>query len=108
MNPIVAYLIVIAFKPLPFIAGGLTVGWVVASFEMYANDYVALAVPVGLSVGFSLTLLPYVLELHRAAKKVVDAQPPALSAGLVAIGVGVLVLTGTGVLMTRAALANTG
>ena len=102
MSHIVAYLIVLAFKPLPYIAGGLIVGWVVVADEMYTNDYVALAVPVGLSAGFSLTLLPYVLELHRAAKKVVEAKPTAPYEGLIAIGVGLLVLAATVYLMGQA------
>lgn len=71
MHPVLAYVVLLAMKPLPYIAGGLIVGWVFVSFDLYDNDYVALAVPTGMAVGFSLVFLPLTLALHRTAKRAV-------------------------------------
>lgn len=99
MHPVLAYVVLLAMKPLPYIAGGLIVGWVFVAFELYDNDYVALAVPTGMAVGFSLVFLPLTLALHRAAQRAVTDEHPTGWALLAAYGAGLLVLAGTGTLM---------
>ena len=99
MHPVLAYVILLTTKPLPYIAGGLIVGWVFVAFELYDNDYVALAVPTGMAVGFSLVFLPLTLALHRAAKRAVADKQPTGWALLAAYGAGLLMLAGTFALM---------
>ena len=102
MHPVLAYVILLAMRPLPYIAGGLIVGWVFVAFELYDNDYVALAIPTGMAVGFSLVFLPLTLALHRAAKRAVADKQPTGWALLAANSAGLLVLAGTFAVMRAA------
>lgn len=95
-----AYLVVIGSKPLPYIFAALIAGWTVTSLEIFDDDGVALLAAACLAIGASLVFLPPLLWVKEKADHRIGTNPehcvrwlPAQTVGMILFILFVLLLS---------------
>lgn len=90
LKDILAYVVHVGSKPLPYIFAALVAAWTVASLELFNDDNIALGAAVSLAVGVSLLFLPPLLWIKEKADDRIGKRPNHWENWLPAQAVGLL------------------
>ena len=89
LKDILAYVVHVGSKPLPYIFAALIAAWTIGSFEVFDDGNIALGAAVLLAVAASLIFLPPLLWVKEKADDRIASKPDRCERWLPAQAVGI-------------------